>query len=334
MVKFDLNKDEVKRILMLHENHNPNKTNNLITEGTLGSYTTKKLNAIGGYSGVYIPTNTTFTEVQGKPNIVRATNITIVDGYSKPNKDYPEKISISYYCDKNEFYWSHKLPSGPDKSAKNVIGALRDVLKQKVCYKSKEGDDSKVVKSNSYLLSPYTKGVGDLKIFQGTKFVKKTDENGKPYLISNKVSVQEPDVFGNIVIDKKSEIKYFCDTKTFGLNLPKEGGNASTFTSPNTIWYDSKKGLSSRLNQLCTKTEGTTEDPVKDTGTTDMGTKDDTKTEKTDQQNLSQVDGNKTETNTDTKTSEVQLIDFIVPVFPGTSTKVTDNQQGEQPTVF
>jgi hypothetical protein len=337
MTKFNLDNTEVRRILMLHENQKPNNNYRLLTEGTLGSYTTKKLNAIGGYSGVYIPINTTFTEVQGKPNIVRATNITIVDGYSKPNKDYPEKISISYYCNQDKFFWSHKLPTGQqDTSEKNVIGQLRTVLKQNVCYKSKESNTSNVVKSKSYFLSPYTKGAGDLKIFQGTTFVKKTDQNGKPYLITSKVSVQEPDSYGNITIDRKSEIKYFCDTKTFGLNLAKETGFESTFTSPNTRWYDSKKGLSTKLNKLCTSTDGTSEDPVKDTGTTDMGTKNDTKTEKTDQQNLSQVDntGNKTETNTDTKTSEVQLVDFIVPVFPGTSTKVTDNQQGEQPTVF
>ena len=321
---------------MLHENHNPNKIRSLITEGTLGSYTTKKLNAIGGASGVYLPINTTFTEVQGKPNIVRATNITIVNGYGKPNKEYPEKISMSYFCDKDEFYWTHKIGTQREERAITVLGELKNVLKQNVCYKSKESNTSNVVKSKSYFLSPYTKGAGDLKIFQGTTFVKKTDQNGKPYLITSKVSVQEPDSFGNITIDRKSEIKYFCDTKTFGLNLPKETGFESTFTSPNTRWYDSKKGLSTKLNKLCTSTDGTSEDPVKDAGTTDMSTKDDTKTEKTDQQNLPQVDntGNKTETNTDTKTSEVQLVDFIVPVFPGTSTKVTDNQQGEQPTVF
>jgi len=331
MVKFNLGSTEVRRILMLHENQKPNNNHRLLTEGTLGSYTTKKLNAIGGYSGVYIPTNTTFTEVEGKPNIARATNITIVDGYSKPNKDYPEKISISYYCNQDKFFWSHKLPTGQqDTSEKNVIGQLRTVLIQNVCNKSKESENSSVIKSKIYFLSPYTKGAGELKIFQGTTFVKKTDQNGKPYLITNKVPVQEPDSFGNIVIDRKSEIKYFCDTKTFGLNLPKETGFESTFTSPNTRWYDSKKGLSIKLNKLCTSTDGTSEDPVEDAGTTDMGTKNDTKPENTYQQNLSPVDnvGDKTKTNTGT----VELTDFITPTFPGSPD--TQPKENNQPTTF
>jgi hypothetical protein len=347
MSKFNLNSDEVKRILMLHENENRIRVKNLLIEGTLGSYTTGKINCFGGgISTACIPVKTTFTEVEGKPHIVRATNVKMVTTSGKRNlRDFPDPISISYYCNKDEFYWSRKFKGGdPDNSAKNIMGSLKNVLKEKVCYKSKESDDSKVVKSKSYFL--YTKGKDNLKIFQGTKFVKKTDTNGKPYLISGKVTVQQVDILGFPVINKKSEIKYFCDTKSFGLNLKQEEGFESAFTSPNTRWYDTKKGLSTRLDKLCISTEGTSDEPISNVGSDDSGTKDVSTVKDQDQETVTQNDinndtGTNTETdntetnNTENKGTETELIDFIVPIFPeSSSSNTTVTQQTNKITEF
>ena len=315
---------------MLHESHNPNK--NLIKEAY-----TLKVSSRGGWNSGAAPSNMSINDVT-----ITSNNYDFIKG-----KIYYDKSEFAVKFDCKRPSTMEIIENGTGSISNQISGSkytadasLTSFIKQK-CVKpsgNQTPTNEGITISQTVNLEDATSSTGnEMKIFKGTKLNVYFRKDNTPYLRTpGLTSIQFVGTFDGIPIpgSEKNKGYLFYDCK--GKFYSKSNTDKTMASQKEGLkYYDENKKIVNTLNDKCRSSK-----PVTKTETdVNSGTKDGGKTtEKTDQQNLPQVDGNKTETNTQTNTetgtNQVELIDFIVPVFPGTSTKVTDNQQGEQPTVF